>query len=149
MKTIDINFDPKATAQTFDAAREAWQSGLTMWSENLVQTSQKNLDMALSLREQYGKLFGQAMDRSQAIAGQEQALFGQLSELVQHQTKTQMEMASKLSGSLMEAGRGWQQQAQAAQTQISELVGQTAEMAVNTVEETTARANGASRARTR
>jgi hypothetical protein len=149
MNPFESAFDPKTAAQNLEAAREAWQGNLKLWTETLVNSSQKNLEIAFGVREQYGQLMGQAIDRSQALVGQEQALFGQLGDLWQRQAKSQLELAGKLGAFAMETGRGFTQQAQAAQTQISELVGQATEMAVSSVEETTARANGASRARTR
>ena len=131
------------------AGREAWQGGMKLWSETLLQASKTNLELALGLREQYGTLLGQAMERGQTAFTQEQALMGQWSQALQGQGQSQMELVNKMSANLLETGRGLQKQAQAAGSQVADMLNQATEATMATVEEVGARANGTTRARAR
>lgn len=140
-------FDLKTWTENLNAGREAWQGGMKLFADTLLQTSQANLDLALSLREQYGRLWGQALERSQAAFGQEQAMLTQWNQALQGQSQSQMALFNKLSAEAMEAGRGFQKQAQAAGTQMAEMLSQATESAMASVEGIAAPANGTGRSR--
>lgn len=149
MNPMNPTFDLKAFGESLQAGREAWQGGMKLWSETLLQASKANLELALGLREQYGTLLGQAMERGQVAFTQEQALMGQWSQALQGQGKSQMEFVNTMSANLLEAGRGIQKQAQAAGSQVADMLNQATEATMATVEEVGARANGTTRARAR
>ncbi len=149
MNPMNTTFDLKAFGESLQASREAWQGGMKLWSETLLQASKTNLELALGLREQYGSLLGQAMERGQAAFTQEQALLGQWSQALQGQSKTQLELVNTLSAGMLETGRGFQKQAQAAGSQVADMLNQATEATMATVEEVGTRANGATRARAR
>ena len=147
MNPMNPMFDLKSFGESLHAGREAWQGGMKLWSETLLQPSQSNVELVLNLREQYGKLLGQAMERGQVAFTQEQTLVSQWSQALQGQNQSQLEMANKLSAGMLEAGRGFQKQAQATGSQVAEMMSQATEATMATVEEAGTRANGASRAR--
>ncbi|HQZ71672.1 MAG: hypothetical protein ACH37Z_09950 [Anaerolineae bacterium] len=149
MNPMNPTFDLKAFGESLQAGREAWQGGMKLWSETLLQASKTNLELALGLREQYGTLLGQAMERGQTAFTQEQALMGQWSQALQGQGQSQMELVNKMSANLLETGRGLQKQAQAAGSQVADMLNQATEATMATVEEVGARANGTTRARAR
>lgn len=149
MNPMNPTFDLKSFGESLEASREAWQGGMKLWADTLLKTSQTNLDLALSLREQYAKLLGQAMERGQAAFTQEQTLVSQWSQALQVQQQSQVELANKLNASMLETGRGFQKQAQVAGTQVAEMLSQATEATMATVEEAGVRANGTSRARAR
>ncbi len=140
-------FDLKTWTENLNAGREAWQGGMKLMADTLLQTSQANLELALGLREQYGKLLGQAMERGQAAFTQEQALFTQWSQALQSQSQTQVALLNKLGAETLEAGRGFQKQAQAAGSQWAELLSQATESTMATVEGIAAPVSGNGRAR--
>ena len=149
MNPMNPTFDLKAFGESLQAGREAWQGGMKLWSETLLQASKTNLELALGLREQYGTLLGQAMERGQTAFTQEQALMGQWSQALQGQGQSQMELVNKMSANLLETGRGLQKQAQAAGSQVADMLNQATEATMATGEEGGARANGTTRARAR
>ena len=149
MNPMNPTFDLKAFGESLQAGREAWQGGMKLWSETLLQASKTNLELALGLREQYGTLLGQAMERGQTAFTQEQALMGQWSQALQGQGQSQMELVNKMSANLLETGRGLQKQAQATGSQVADMLNQATEATMATVEEVGARANGTTRARAR
>lgn len=120
----------------FKTGMKQWQDALQTWNGFVIEATRSQFDTAFAMREQGGKLWAEANKRSGELAGREQKLVIESTELWRTQLQANADLALQLTRSMgeatrsfaTEAGRAMQAQAQATQEQMNDIMQQAAEV---------------------